>query len=165
MDRRAIVFVVLLLNAALAGCRGWTAVDDAEDLPADARVVRVVTEEGTRLTLEDVSLRHDTLYSQARWCSWTLAYGRAPGRAWCGGVAIAREDVVRTEVPAGSAIARNVLIVALGFVAGALVIGVLELVSDGASALRPDRSQDLRRGSSPAGAPQGRGVPGKQGTD
>jgi hypothetical protein len=143
MRRHAALIALVTVASGLAGCQRWTPVDRFEDLPSEQGSVRVVTTEGARMTLEDVRLAHDTLYSQERSCSWTLAYGRAPGRAWCGGVAIARADVVRAEVSVGNPAARNVAIVALGFVAGALVIALLELLSDGASAMR-------RRGGEPA---------------
>ena len=133
---RLLPISLLALVVTSTGCQVWEPVDA---VPGGGQTIRIVTTEGTRLTLEDVTVRGDTLVSEARSCAWTVAYGRSPGRAWCGGVGGARADVVRVEVPRGNAVWRTFLIVLLGFFAGALAIGALELLADGIPALTSRR--------------------------
>ena len=147
--RRALLLLVLLFPS-MAACRTWEAVSDLADIPGSAPAIRIETTGGDRVTLEDVTLRNDTLYSEARRCAWTVAYGRTPGRTWCGGVAIARADVVRAEVPRGTSPAwKGSLMVLGGLGAAAVVIALLELLWDGTSSTLRRRRQ-LVRGERPS---------------
>jgi len=128
--------MLAMLAILLTGCQAWEPLDRVEDVPPEAAAVRVQTRDGTRITLDDATIRGDTVYSQARWCSWTLAYGRAPGRAWCGGIALAAADIVRVEIPVGRSPWANLGIVLLGFVVGAMVIAGLEFLVEAGSAMR-----------------------------
>ena len=159
LQRRWLLYAVVLV---VTGCHGWSdAPDGALEAASDA-VFRLETRNHTRVPLKNVEVRGDSLYGENPSCHWKLALGSAPGRAWCSGIAIARADVVRTEVRVAAPYRTNVAILVFGLLWCAVMVACIELFAEarhGSPACTPSSgpgmSADERnspRGRGPAGA-------------
>ena len=112
--------------------------DGALNAAPDA-VFRIETRDHSRVPLRNVEVRGDSLYGENPSCRRTLALGSAPGRSWCSGIAIARADVVRTEVRVAAPYRTNVAILLFGLVWCAVMVACLELFSEARGAAMSPR--------------------------
>jgi hypothetical protein len=157
-------WLLLAVVPLFAGCHGWSDAPEGAALGGPhGTVLRIETRTHTRVPLENVEVRGDSLYGETPSCHWSLALGSSPGRSWCSGVAIARADVLRTEVRVPAPYRTNVAILVFGLLWCAVMVACIELLSE-ARAGSPARTPSRRTGMSPDEhkPPRGRG---RAGTD
>ena len=132
-------WLTLVIAICATGCHGWAdAPEGAVNASPDA-VFRIETRNHARVPLRSVEVRGDSLYGENASCHRTLTLGSAPGRTWCSGIAIARADVLRTEIRVPAPYRTNVAILLFGLIWCAVMVACLELFSEARGSVTPRR--------------------------